>query len=148
LVSSQVGAQNANTIKSLADTELKKVQKSVLEKNPLLDPAALDAIISSLKSSAQIKSTESLLKGQEFERGFTQTQWFTTHGMQKMDAELKLLEQKFDLGSADQKVKAQVLQSKEFQNAILEVQKKFMTDGDITPQHIMQFIQLILMKAL
>lgn len=148
MTSAQVGAKEADTAKTVADTELKKIQKAVLEKNPLLDPSALDAIVSSLKSTAQIKATEALLKGQEFERGFVNTQWFTENGMKKLDAEFALLEQRFNLGSQDQKIKAQVLQSKEFQNAILEVQKKFMTDAEITPQHIMTFLQLLLMKML
>ena len=65
-----------------------------------------------------------------------------------MGTELSILEQRFHLNSADQKIKAQVLLSKEFQNALLEVQKKFMTDGDISSGQILQFIQMVLLKMM
>lgn len=144
MTQAQVQAVNANTLKANAQQSLIKMQTAVLARNPLMDDNALKAIIDGLITTADIKTTEwnmglSKLRVQQ-----------STEGMQvaKLGQEIELLSQKFDLGTQDQSVKAEIIKSKEFQNAILEVQKKFMTDAQMTPQHVLQFIQLLLMKIL
>lgn len=144
LVNSQVQALDAKTRQTTVLTDLNRLQTQVLEKNPLLDSEGFKAIIDGLKSTASIKESQAGIS--EIQR--TQASASTGLQVQKLYSEIQVLEQRFKLGQMDQQIKAQVLQSKEFQNAILEVQKKFMTDGDITPQHIYQFIQLLLMKML
>lgn len=144
LADAQVQAQNASTLQKHAMTDLNRMQAQVLAKNPLLDSGGFKAIIDGLKASAMLKEEQT--KGQGISNFITEAAG--GHNVEKVFREVQLLEQRFKLGELDAKIKAQVLTSKEFNNAILEVQKKFMTDGDITPQHILQFIQLILMKAL
>lgn len=159
LIDSQVQAQNAKTIHAYAMVELNRLQQQVIKANPLLDNEGFKAIIDGLKSTASIKASESAIKS-------TEAEWFTkkkqrsvqepgglgftiekgTNGAFKMEAELNNLEQRFKLGEADMSIKSEILKSKEFQNAILEIQKNFMTEGDITPQHIMNFIQLLLLR--
>lgn len=151
MTQSQVQATDAKTRQTYVLTQLNELQKQVLEKNPLLDQAGFKAIIDSLKSSAEIKASESTLKG--IEAGFQSSEGFGKYGGMKLGEvklakELELLESRFHLQGLDAQIKAQVLTSKEFQNAILEVQKRWMTDAEVTPQHILQFIQLLLMKAL
>jgi len=156
MTDSQVNAQTASILKSTAQTELTKLQALVAQKNPLLNEGSYNAIISSLISTADIKASEGKIKGQEADwktKGIEITSetgdfYRGSKGALKMDKELELLNQKFNLGTTDQAIKAKILESKEFQNAIMEVQKKFMTDFDITPQHIVTFIQLLLMKLL
>lgn len=144
MMQSQTQALNAKTRQTGAMTVLTQLQSQVMEKNPLLNTEGYKAIIDSLKSTAEIKASESGIK--LMDKFFAEA----TRGTQadKVFREVELLEQRFKLGEADLKVKAQILNSLEFKNAILEVQKKFMTDGEITPQHILQFIQLLLMKSL
>lgn len=155
LAQSQVQAQNQKTRALGVQMELQKVQKAVLEKNPLLDPVGFNATIDALRATA-----ESKIAGAAMDT--VKAEWFRGDksmklggqemhgpaGVLKMETELNLLLQKFDLGTTDQKIKAEILNGKEFQNALLEIQKKWMADGDITPQHIYQFIQLLLMKML
>lgn len=154
LATSQISAQKSVIQKNAADVELKAIQKAVLDKNPVLDPSALEAIVSSIKASAQIKQNESRISDTTAEwmneRKFDGNGNYSpyTNAQRKLDAELDLLVQRFNLGTTDQKIKSEILNGKEFQNAILEVQKKFMTDGEITPQHIYQFLQMLLMKLL
>jgi len=144
LANSQVQAQNAATLQKTALTEVNRLQARVLQRNPLLNDGAFAATIDNLKASALMK--EEQVKGQRI-RNFTDV---GTSGakIDKIYKEIQLLDQRFKLSGQDSAIKAEILKSKEFQNAILEVQKNFMTDGDITPQHIVQFIQLLLMKAL
>lgn len=144
LASSQVSAQNAQTMQRVAQTSVARLQAQVLAKNPALNDSGFKAMIDNLVASAQLK--EQQVRGQKIAN--TQAAGMGPAAIEKVYQETRLLEQKFNLGTQDSRIKAEIMKSKEFQNAILEVQKKFMTDGDITPQHIMQFIQLILMKAL
>lgn len=144
LADAQVQAQNASTMQRHAMTDLNRMQTEVLKKNPLLDNAGFKAIIDGLKATAALKESQG--SGQKLQNFVTEAT--AGHVVNKIYHEVELLEQRFNLGKIDAKIKAEILTSKEFNNAILEVQKKFMTDGEVTPQHIVQFIQLLLMKAL
>lgn len=155
LTDAQVQATNARTRQSGAMTQLNTLQAQVMEKNPLLNDGAYKAIIDGLKSTAELKAAQSDIEGQK--AGFlTKTiireegsdYYKGTQGEYIMQKQLEILEQKFKLDSLTAEQKAEVLKSQDFKNAILEVQKNFMTEGAITPQHILQFIQLILMKSL
>lgn len=156
LITSQVQATNASTRQKTAQTELATLQAEVVKKNPLLDETGFNAIIQSLKSTAELKASESAMKGVEADWFTKENQWTNSMGVDvkgpmgayKLQRAVQLLDQQFKLSELDAKIKAQVINSKEFQNAILEVQKQFMTDGEVTPQHIYQFIQLLLMKIL
>lgn len=144
LVTSQVQANDAKIRQSGTVAALNELQAKVVEKNPLLNDEGFKAIIESLKSAADVKASEAGIRKNDLQVSGA------TMGMQaeKMFREIQLLDQRFNLGNQDAQIKAQVLKSKEFQNAILEVQKRFMTDGDMTPQHILQFASLLLMKVL
>lgn len=144
MIQSQVQATNANTLKAHAQESLIKLQEKVLARNPLMNDQALGAIIENLVMTAQLKGTEwnmnlSKLKVQQ-----------ATEGIQIGSAgqELENLVQKYNLGTADAQIKAQIIESQGFQNDLLEIQKKWMSDGEITPQHILQFTQMLLMKLL
>lgn len=153
LVQSQVQATDAKTRQTGVLTQLNELQKAVLARNPLLNEAGFSAIIQSLVSSAEIKAAEGGMKKATAE-WFTGDKSFNVNGVSmhgpagvlKLETELKLLEQRYNLGAADQKVKAEILKSKEFQNTLLDIQAKWMKDAEITPQHILQFIQLLIMK--
>jgi len=149
MVDSQVQANNAKTLQALAATELNKIQQQVAKRNPLMDDSYLTSLVDSMRSSAQIKASEAAIKAQEarFKLGDGESVEYS-NGYHKMELELQMLYKRYDLASQDQAIKAAILKSKEFQNDILEVQKKFMTDAEITPQHILTFIQLLLMKML
>lgn len=146
LAQTQVQATNSKIQLQTVQRSVMDLQRQVLEKNPLLDKIGFDAIMTSLTASAQSKLMQSRMDT-------VRSEWFTRgdaegKGAQKLDLELKLLEQRFDLGTSDQSIKAEILKSNEFKNAILEVQKKWLTDNEITSQHIYDFIKLLLLKIL
>jgi len=144
LADAQVQAQNASTRQKYSQVQLNELQARVIAKNPLLDDEGFKAIIDGLKSTAELKAFDA--EGQKISNFVNQAS--SGHQVSKVFHEVELLEQRFRLGEKDSAIKAEVLKSKEFQNAILDVQKKFMTDGEVTPQHVLQFIQLLLLKAL
>lgn len=144
LAQSQVAALDAKTEQTYTVTALKEVEKRVLERNPLLNDPAFFAIIDGLLSTAELKRGERALQSVELEY---QTATVALRAA-KIEREIELMEQRFKLGELDGALKAEVLKSKEFQNAILEVQKKFLADGELGSQQILQFVQLLLMKIL
>lgn len=143
MASSQMTAVKASVGLKTAQTELSKLQAAVIARNPALNDAGYKAMIDGLIATASLKEAQARKEG-------TIADWQqmeSSAGYEKVQKEIALLTQKWELGQQDKEVKAQVLKSKEFQNDILEVQKNFMKDGDITPQHIVQFIQMLIMKA-
>lgn len=144
LAQTQAAATQAKTIQTTVNTELQRLQKQVLERNPLLHDSAYNAIIGGLMTTAQLKTTElDMRKSQlEVQKISEQAQ------VSKVMKEVEVLDQKFKLGVVDENIKKEILNSKEFQNEILEIQKRFLTDGEIGPQQIWQFVQLLLMKLL
>lgn len=143
LMQAQVGAINAKTVQTHALTEVNKMQAKLIAANPLLNDEGFKATIDGLTGTAMLKMSQN--QGQIIQNQVSAMS--AGHQVNKVFHEVELLEQKFRLGQADAQIKAQILKSAEFKNAILEVQKKFMTDGDITPQHILQFVMLLLTKS-
>lgn len=151
MAQTQIRTQNAQVNRSIAQTELAKVQTKVAEANPYLDKEAFNAMVDSLKATAMIKGNEaavSFMNTQTLTQPLPQNRNGLPVGQQKILAELDLLVQKFGLGNADLKIKAEVFNSKQFQNAILEVQKKFMADGDVSQGQFLQFISMLILKAM
>lgn len=153
LAQSQVAAQGAQKLRTEAMTEVNKLQAKVLQQNPYLNASYVQAVVESMIATANQKSSEARVSGTKAD-WFTGAKEFTIDGVRmhgpagvlKMETELKALIQQFDLGSKDLKIKAEILQSKEFQNALSEIQLKWLKDGDITPQHIFTGIMLLLSK--
>lgn len=139
LADTQQSVGEARVQQTKAVTELNKLQTEVLSKNPMLDQSYVNAVVNSMIATANDKMNQA-------NQSRVSADWMNENGRKKMDAELSLLEQKFDLGSADQKIKAEVLESKEFQNAISDIQLKFLRDFQITPAHILEFVKLLLLK--
>lgn len=137
---SQVQALEARTRKDTVVAQLNDAQRKLVEANPLLNGSGYMAVIDSLKATAEIKASEAKTSKIGVEMAEASKGWV----VQKIAHEVTLLEQRFRLGELDEKIKTQVLLSKEFENAILEIQKKFVADGDIGPQQIYQFINMLL----
>jgi len=153
MADSQISANTAKEIKSLSDVSVNDVKRDLLERNPLMDDEYLNSLIALMNDSAKIKRAQSTVEGAKAD-WFTGEKSFKVDGVElhgpagilKMETELKRLVQQFDLGAQDQQIKAQIIESKDFQNAILEVQKRWMTDADITPDHFVMFIKLLMQK--
>lgn len=156
LAQSQVAVQAARTDQTRALTEVNKLQAEVLRNNPLLH-GALQPVVESLKQAAREKAAnathaeiavwmEQAKKDYYSTRAYVDGVGESNLMGEKLSREMQLLNSRFNLDQADMTLKRQVLESKEFQNAILEVEKNFMTDGDITPKNIVEFIKVLLMK--
>lgn len=146
MTAAQVQATNAQTARTHILSELDKMRKRLIERNPLLNDEGFLAILDSLKATAELKRLEA-----DWSLG---TQAFTIDGIEmhgpagalKMETELKRLIQKYNLDQQDMAIKAEILKSAEFRNEMAEIELKLLEDGDIAPGHILQFLKLFLLK--
>lgn len=145
---SQVQATDARTQQTYVMTELNRMQQKLIEANPLLNDEGFKAILDSLKATAAMKREQSdWFTGKDWFQSGDFEMTYQSRGYAKMDAELNRLVQQFDLGTQDQQIKAQILKSQEFRNALSEIEMKFMRDGDIQEGHLLQFIKLLILKS-
>lgn len=147
LLQSQIDLTGNKADESGIKQDLMKAQTNLVNANPFMRPEYVDNVVNIMDAAWRMKKQET-----EWSTGLKTFQIGDKSyrdvpaGVAKMETELRLLESRFKLSEADQKVKAQIISQKEFQNALLEVQKKFMADGDIGPEQIRQFIMMLLAK--
>lgn len=151
LMKSQTGLTDQKTKESGVKQDLARAQTNLVKANPYLNPQYVYAMVTQLQSAASIKATEAefmTTQRQLYDEKGQPRGWDNSLGFKKMEAELNLLIQRYNLGKADQQIKAKVLESKEFQNSLQQIQVEWMKNGDITPQHIYQGIMMLLMKLM
>lgn len=122
---------------------LMQAQTDVTNANPYLDPRYLKGVVDNMVNTAKMKEQETTFMTSE-----QQPSGATTQGQAKMILELNALAEKNNLLQADNKIKAEIFQSQKFQNELREIQVKWLKDGDITPQHILNGIMLLLSKLM
>lgn len=142
LLESQADLTRTKADESGVKQDLMKQQRAVLAANPYLDETYLKSVVTLMESTATMKQQQRnfmVSHGSDLDG---------SRGMQKMQVELDSLIQRYNLGSKDQEIKAEILKSKEFQNALQDIQLRWMKDGEITPQHIYMGIMLLLQKMM
>lgn len=157
LMAAQTDLTRTKTEESSVKQDLAKAQQRVLEVNPYLDKNYLQAIVTNMESVAALKKQEASYKLEEVTGliGSTAVHKPTPRGYLIMEEQMQQLMQKFRLNELqsknreeDLKIKAQVIQSKDFENALKAIQVRFMEDGDITPQHILEFVKMFLAELM
>lgn len=149
----QAGQTIANTqlaeqrqVESEHRTALMEIQTDIAKTNPMLDPSVYKSLTESMKAVAEAKEAEAKTTWMIREKT-TDTSWERyTLGAKKIEAETEALIQKLGLNNADLKIRNQIFESKEFENAIKEVQMKWIRDGELTSQHIWQGLMIILSR--
>lgn len=146
MMQAQTDLTEAKTDESTVKQDLIRAQTAVAEANPYLSAGYVQSLVSQMESTARMKKQEADWKLSETQQ-YVNGQHMGTgpaKGVVAMEQQLALLEQKFNLGEKDLKVKAQIIQSKDFQNALQQIQVEWMKNAEITPQHIYQGIMLFL----
>lgn len=142
LADTQQAVGEARVEQTRAMKEVNNLQADVLRRNPMLNDSYFLDFLDAMKSTAREKalSATSAQLRVWYEEATKQT------AASKMFREVEMLEKQLDLLSKDEAIKGEVLKSKQFENAMLEVQQRFVTDGDIGPQQIMEFLRLFLSR--
>lgn len=142
----QMEAQTSYTAQreseSIAKTALTELMTDVAKTNPMLNPDVAQWVSTSMMEVARLKSIES-------------RQWMSNVQGEdvmkissKISMEVEKMSQELGLNTMDLKIKNRILESKEFENAVKELQRNWLKDGDLTPEHIRQGVMLILSKML
>lgn len=137
LMKSQTNLTDAKAQESSVKQDLMRSQQQLIAANPYLNKDYVSAMVSTLEATAQIKLQEVAFNpiSKDLQN-------------RKTLQDIENLEQKFRLGESDQKIKAQIIESKDFQNALQKIQLDWLKNGDVTPQHIYQGILLLLSKMM
>lgn len=144
LQASQLSAQTdytqARTSESYVNQALKEIQTDIAKTNPMLQPWVAEWVATSMSETARLKALESRqwMSSQDGQRRYAQ----------KIEAEIDAMTQKLGLNTADLAIKNRILESKEFENAVKQIQAEWLKDGNMTPEHIRQGMMLILGKML
>lgn len=132
----------AKTVESTYKSEALSIQNAIARANPMLDPGVASWVKTSMEETARLKAIES-------------RQWMAKHQgggtlkiQEKINGQLEQMYQKIGLNDADKAIRNKILESKEFENAVKEIQMHWLKDADITPQHIYQAILMMLTKMM
>lgn len=135
-----VGLTHARTDESIQRQALLDVQKRIAETNPMLSPSVAMWVSNSMEEAARLKTLESrtwLARDQGTD---------VLKVTQRVNAELDAAMQRVGLNTTDLAIKNKILESKEFENMIKELQAKWLKDAEVTPEHFRQALMLILGK--
>lgn len=129
------------TENTAVDTQAKSLQTEIARTNPMLKPYVSEWVADSMKEAAKVKAMESrfLLSGEQSNN---------SNYARKIAADIQAMEQKLGLNTKDIAIKNKILESKEYENAVKEVQAKWMKDSEVTPEHIRQGLMLLLSKMI
>lgn len=138
----QARMTDAKTGEAYMNIQAKQVQTEIAKTNPMLKPHVAAWVSDSMEELARLKTLESrqwMAKG----RGED-----TMKFQQRINSEVEAMTQRLGLNTSDLAIKNRILESKEFENAIKELQVNWLKDGDFTPEHIRQGLMLLLSKML
>ena len=141
MAQSQMGLTSAKTQESGAKTQSLELQREIAKTNPMLNPEVAAAVSDSMLFTASTKAQEQMLLSTAQPSGNTLV-------AQRVRMEVEAMAQKLKLNTSDLAIKNKILESKEFDNAIKEIQAKWLKDGEVTPEHIRQGLMLILGKMM
>lgn len=129
------------TAESSIKTQAGEIQNEIAKTNPMLNPSVAAAVSDAMEQVALAKSQESFIMRSAQPDGNSLL-------VRKVYADVQALEQKLGLNTTDLAIKNKILESKEYDNAIREIQVKWLKDGSINSEHIRQGLMLLLSKML
>lgn len=133
LMNSQANLTNSKIDESTVKQDLMRSQKALVDANPHLNKAYMDSFVSTMESVASMKKNE--LNFQPINQSWSIT---------KIAKDVELLSQRVGLNDADLAVKAEILKSKQFENALNDLKMKWIKDGEIDADSV-RFGTLMLM---
>lgn len=134
-------SQRQRISESTANEALTRAKEELLRTNPMLNPSVASWVSTSMEEGAR----QAAMTARTW-LAYKNQAWSTSPIAQKVEAEIAALWQKVGLNQADLKLKNEILEGKEFSNELLEIQTRWLKDGDMTPQHWYQALLLLLSK--
>lgn len=142
-MSAQTQLAEQRVQESRTNQALKEVMIDIQKTNPMLQPWVADWVATSMSETARLKTFEarSWMGGTH---GGTEPMNIT----KRVNAEIEAMSQRLGLNVLDMGIKNKIFESKEFENAIKQIQVKWLEDAEMTPEHVRQGLMLILSKMI
>lgn len=140
----QIGLTQQKTIESEMNTALKSIMIDIQKTNPMLKPDVAHWMATMTEETARLKALESR---QWMNHTMSDTGELSNYA-KKINADVEALAQRLGLNTADLAVKNKILESKEFENAVKEVNANWLKNGVMSPEHIRMGGMLLLQKLL
>lgn len=145
IAAQQATAQTQYTQSRTVESGLKQqaiqIQNEIAKTNPMLNPNVAASVADMMEQVASTKAHEAYIMG-------TMTETGTTPMFRQIMAEVNAMEQKLGLNTADLQIKNRILESKDFENAMKQLQVNWLQNGEYNAEHIRQGLMLILSKML
>lgn len=141
----QIGLNLARENQANMNTQAESMKLEIAKTNPMLKPGVANWVATSMEELAKLKTMESR---SWMSTHTDETPSDSSHIQNKVHNEVKALEQRLGLNNVDLSIRNRILESKEFENAIKEIQTKWLKDADITPEHIRQGLMMLLSKMI
>lgn len=138
-----VGMQQARMQESAIRRQALAIQNEIAKTNPMLNPDVALAVTSEMIATADYKRMVAW-KWTDVPAGQNRQALI----WEKIEREIQLEMQRLGLNTTDQEIKNKILESKEFENVVKELNAKWLSDSNVTPEHIRQGLMLILSKML
>lgn len=117
------------------------IQGEIAKTNPMLDPKVAESVYREISATATLKAGEAQVWMKPDQSGVNKV-------LRKVEAQVSEMENRLGLQTTDQQIRNRILESKEFENAIKEINLKWLQDSEMTPEHIRQGLMLILQRML
>lgn len=155
LQAGQTLAQTELTQNKAVESDFKSkvldLQAQIAATNPMLDPEVYQKTIRVLEMAARQKIAEhgylyDISNDRNKDGSIPDRSMIPA--LRKIQNELDKAALELGLNTTDQKIKNKILEGKDFENMLKEIQVRWLKDADVTPQHIYQGIMMLLMKML
>lgn len=148
--SAQAELTQQKTKESTAKVDLIKAQTELVKANPYLDKKYVAAVVQNMEALAGMADNkfkwESTMESYSDTSGGQATVQIMPRGLRKLTLELDNIAQRYNLDSADLRLKGQVFSSMEFQNYLNSQIRKYVDQGDITGDALRMFTMALFQK--
>lgn len=153
MMASQRAAIDANVQRTKIQTSNEAIKGEILQRNPLLNDTVFESELSRIISKGQQQGAETQssiaefqTKAEQLKSAQRQNKISDMYMETKIAKEVELLFQRFKLNEADLKIKAEILNSKEFLNEFSRLEMEFIKSGNMNFGHWAAFGKLLLSK--
>lgn len=147
LMRTQADLNKVKAGESTVKQDLMRAQRLVTEANPYLNKTYLDSLVSQMESKAKILHGEGLASKMLFEyQGINGTPSAAIPAIMRAEQQAQNLANSYKLNTLDNKIKAEILQSKEFQNDLDKVWNDFLKQPNLDGDTISRMLIMLITK--
>lgn len=147
LMQTQADLNKVKAGESTASAQLKAVQTQLVKANPYLNEGYMNSLISQMESKAKILHGEGTASKMLFQYTDVKgNEAMAIPAIMKAEQQAQQLSNMYKLNTVDNKIKAEILQSKEFQNDLDKVWNDFLKQPNLDGDTINRMLIMLITK--